>query len=164
MSNAERRLSELGFQLPRPAVLPPGVRIPFSWVRVHGSRAFASGHGPLAPDGTMAGPVGQVPSEVSLEQAQSAGVLALLSMLSSLKQAIGSLDRIDAWLTVTGFVNAAPDFELTTMVLNPASELLLEVFGPEVGAHARTAVGYSTLPFRLPVVISAELEIAGATA
>jgi enamine deaminase RidA (YjgF/YER057c/UK114 family) len=110
----------------------------------------------------MAGPVGQVPSEVSLEQAQHAGVLALLSMLASLKQAIGSLDRIAAWLTITGFVNASPDFGLTTLVLNPASEIVLDLFGPDTGAHARTSVGYSTLPFRLPVVISAELEVAHA--
>jgi hypothetical protein len=60
---------------------------------------------------------------------------------------------------VTGFVNAAPEFAGTTLVINPASDLILDIFGPETGAHARTAVGYATLPFRLPVVLSAELAI-----
>ena len=138
---------------------PPGVEVPFRWVRVHGDRAFASGHGALNPDGTIATPVGQVPTEVSLEHAQQAAVGALLSMVSSLRETLGDLDRIEAWLTLTGLVNAAPDFGLTTLVVNPASALLLEVFGTEVGAHARTAVGYSTLPFRMPVVLAAELAV-----
>jgi len=60
---------------------------------------------------------------------------------------------------VTGLVNAAPEFAGTTLVVNPASQLLLDIFGREIGAHARTAVGYTTLPFRMPVVLAAELAI-----
>ena len=100
-----------------------------------------------------------MPTEVSLEQAQQAATGAALSVLSTSRGALGDLDRIAAWLTLTGFVNAAPEFPSTTLVLNPASELILDIFGPAIGAHARTAVGYSTLPFRMPVVISAELAI-----
>jgi enamine deaminase RidA (YjgF/YER057c/UK114 family) len=111
--------------------LPPGVTIPFSWVRVRGNRAFISGHGALTPDGAPAGPFGRVPGEVSLEQAQASARLATLAMLASLKAAIGDLDRVVAWLTVDGFVNADPGYAQTTQVLNPCSELLTAVYGPE---------------------------------
>jgi hypothetical protein len=62
---------------------------------------------------------------------------------------------------LSGFVNAAPEFPLTTAVINAYSEVVLEVFGPEIGAHARTAMGVATTPFRLPVIVAAELEIDG---
>jgi enamine deaminase RidA (YjgF/YER057c/UK114 family) len=162
MSNAEDRLGSLGLSLPGPMQLPPGVTIPFSWVRVRGNRAFLSGHGALAPDGAPAGPFGRVPGEVSVEQAQESARLSTLAMLASLKEAIGDLDRVVAWLTVNGFVNADPGYAQTTQVLNPCSELLTAVYGPDVGAHARTAIGVASLPLNLPVVISAEVEVSGA--
>jgi enamine deaminase RidA (YjgF/YER057c/UK114 family) len=153
------RLDELGLTLPPQPKAPPGVSLPFQWIRIHDQRAFASGHGALSSDGTIAQPTGQVPGEVTVEQAQHAAAGALLSMLSTLRGALGDLDRIDAWLTLTGLVNAAPQFAGTTLVVNPASELLLDIFGRQIGAHARTAVGYTTLPFRMPVVLAAELAI-----
>ena len=149
----------LSGSLPPLPKAPSGVTLPFQWIRVHGDRAFASGQGALSADGSLSETIGQVPTEVSLEQAQQAATGAALSVLSTLRGALGDLDRIAAWLTLTGFVNAAPEFPSTTLVLNPASELILDIFGPAIGAHARTAVGYSTLPFRMPVVISAELAI-----
>ena len=159
MGSIDDRLAERGLVLPPQPKAPSGVTLPFQWIRVHGDRAFASGHGALSADGSLSETVGQVPTEVSLEQAQQAATGAALSVLSTLRGALGDLDRIAAWLTLTGFVNAAPEFPSTTLVLNPASELILDIFGPAIGAHARTAVGYSTLPFRMPVVISAELAI-----
>ena len=159
METIEMRLDELGLKLPPEPQAPPGVVLPFEWIRIHGDRAFASGHGSLSSDGGIAQPTGQVPGEVTVEQAQHAAVGALLSMLSTLRGALGVLDRIDAWLTLTGLVNAAPEFGGTTLVVNPASELLLDIFGRKIGAHARTAVGYTTLPFRMPVVLAAELAI-----
>ena len=124
-----------------------------------GKRAFVSGHGPLALDGTPAGPFGKVPSEVPLEAAQTSARLTALAVLTSLKEAIGDLDRIVAWGIVNGFVNADPGYELTTLVLNPFSDLILELFGPEIGAHARTAIGVATVPLNLPLVVSAEVEL-----
>ena len=159
MGSIDTRLDNLGLTLPPQPQAPSGVTVPFRWIRIYGNRAFASGHGALSSNGSIALPAGQVPTEVTVDQAQLAAVGALLSMLSTLRSALGDLDRIAAWLTITGFVNAATDFEGTTVVLNPASELLLDIFGPETGAHARTAVGYTTLPFRMPVVLSAELAI-----
>lgn len=155
----ERRLDDLGLVLPSATRLPPGVTISFEWVRVHDRRAYVSGHGPLAEDGTPAGPFGKVPSEVSLEEAQRSARLAALAVLASLRAAIGDLDRISAWTTVDGFVNADPGYAQTTSVLNPFSDVLLEVFGPDVGAHARTAIGVAAVPLDLPLVVSAQVEL-----
>jgi enamine deaminase RidA (YjgF/YER057c/UK114 family) len=157
----ESRLKELGLRLPAEPQLPPGVTTPFDWVRVCGHRAFVSGHGPLAEDGTFAGPFGKVPSEVSLEDAQRSAGLTALAVMAALKTAIGDLDRISAWGMVNGFVNADPGYAQTTLVLNPFSDLILDVFGPEVGAHARTAIGVSTVPLNLPLVVAAEVELSG---
>jgi enamine deaminase RidA (YjgF/YER057c/UK114 family) len=155
----EQRLDELGLSLPGEARLPPSVVIPFQWVRVRGERVFVSGHGALASDGTPAGPFGKVPSEVSLEAAQVSARLATLAILASLKAALRDLDRVAAWVMVNGFVNADPGYPQTTLVMNPCSELILDVYGSEVGGHARTAIGVSSVPLNLPVVISAEIEI-----
>ena len=80
-------------------------------------------------------------------------------MLGSLKRSLGDLDRIAAWLVVSGMVNVAPGFTQTTNVINGCSDLLLEVFGPEVGKHARTAIGMAQLPLNLPVIIAGEVAV-----
>lgn len=158
-SSIEERLKDLGLVLPAASKLPPGLTIPFEWVRVRGRRAFVSGHGPLAEDGTPAAPFGKVPSEVSLDQAQTSAKLTALAVIAALKNALGDLDRISAWTVVNGFVNADPGYGQTTLVLNPFSEVILEVFGRDVGAHARTAIGVATVPLNLPLVVSAEVEL-----
>jgi YjgF/chorismate_mutase-like, putative endoribonuclease len=155
----ETRLNELGLTLPASPKLPPGVTISFEWVRVRGKRAFVSGLGPLAPDGSFAGPFGKVPSEVPLEAAQESARLTALAVIAGLQEAIGDLDRIAGWAMVNGFVNADPGFAQTTLVLNPFSDLVLDVFGPDIGAHARTAIGVATAPLNLPLVVSAEVEL-----
>ena len=163
MGTIERRLAELGLTLPAPVQLPPGVEIPFRWVRVRGNRAFVSGHGALTADGAPCGPFGKVPSEVSLEAAQDSARLATLAILATLQGELGGLDRVAAWLTVSGFVNADPGYAQTTMVMNPFSELIVDLYGPDAGAHARSAIGVGALPMNLPVIIAAEVEIADAT-
>jgi enamine deaminase RidA (YjgF/YER057c/UK114 family) len=82
-----------------------------------------------------------------------------LALLGSLRRAVGDLDRVQAWAVVNGFVNADAGYDRTTAVLNPLSDLLLDVFGDR-GRHARTAIGVSALPMNLPVVVSAEVLIA----
>ncbi len=138
--------------------MPAGVVTTFSWVRVSGNRVLVSGHGALNPDGTPAGPFGRVPQEVTLEHAQQSARSAALAVIASVQQRVGDLDRIEAWLTVTGFVNAVPGYTQTTAVLNAFSEIVLQVFGPVVGEHARTAIGAVALPLNLPVVVAAELQ------
>ncbi len=160
MARVEERLTRLGLQLPGVVQVPPDITIPFEWVRVHGDRAFASGHGAISANGTPLGPFGKVPSRVSLEDAQESARAAILAMLASLKQAIGDLDRISAWLMVFGNVNADPGYAQTTLVLNPVSELLIKLFGATVGAHARTAIGMAALPLDYPVIIAAEVQLA----
>lgn len=155
--SAEERLSERGHVLPEEPQLPPGTSIPFQWVRVVGTRCLISGHGALDAHGVPAGPFGRVPSEVSLEEAQASAKVAALAALASLRRTVGSLDRVQAWLVVNGYVNADDGYPQTTAVLNPVSELILDLFGPDVGAHARTAIGAPALPLNLPVVFSAEV-------
>jgi enamine deaminase RidA (YjgF/YER057c/UK114 family) len=155
----EGRLTELGLVLPEPMRLPTGVRLPFSFVRVRGTRALVAGHGPLTPDGSTAGPFGKVPVDVSPEQAYQSARLVGLSMLASLKRELGDLDRVTAWLRVFGMVNCTPDFNAQPGVINGCSDLLLELWGPDAGQHARSAVGMAALPFNIPVEIEAEVEI-----
>lgn len=159
MPTPEQRLVELGLVLPAPLQLPPGVTLPFPWVRVVGTRAFISGHGPTEADGRLAMPLGKVGAEVSEAQAQRAARLTGLAILGSLQRELGSLSRIAAWTRVFGMVNSAPGFTRQPAVINGFSELILGVFGPVPGAHARSAVGMAELPFGIPVEIEGEVEL-----
>jgi len=159
MPRIEERLAALGLVLPAPMRPPAGIVFPFRFVRIVGTRAFVSGHGPQDADGSIAGPLGKVGQELSLEQGYAAARLTALAILGSLARALGDLDRITAWVRVFGMVNSAPGFAQQPAVINGFSDLILEVFGSEVGAHARSAVGMAELPFRIPVEIEAEVEI-----
>lgn len=157
--HVEQKLAELGLTLPEPLHTPPGVELPFPWVRVHRGRAFISGHGPTNADGTLAGPLGKVGADVTAEQAYEAARLTALAMFGSLKRALGGLDRVTAWLRVFGMANTAPGFAATPPVINGFSDLVLAVWGPGAGSHARSAVGLAELPFGIPVEIEAEVAI-----
>ena len=85
--------------------------------------------------------------------------LVALSILGSLERAIGDLDRVRAWTRVFGMVNSAPGFNMQPSVINGFSNLILELYGPERGAHARSAVGLAALPFDIPVEIEGEVEL-----
>jgi enamine deaminase RidA (YjgF/YER057c/UK114 family) len=162
MSNIEQRLRSLGLALPAPLQLPPGAVLPFPWVRVAGDRAFISGHGPTHADGSLAQPLGKVGAEVSVEQAYVAARLTGLAMLGSLQRELGNLDRIACWLRVFGMVNSAPGFNRQPAVINGFTDLIVEVFGPGKGAHARSAVGMAELPFGIPVEIEGEVLLGAA--
>ena len=153
------RLTERGLSLPPPVVVPAGVILPFRSVRIIGSRAIVSGHGAQNADGTVAPPFGKVGGDVSIEQGYEAARLTALSILGSLERELGDLDRIKAWGRVFGMVACAPGFDRQPAVINGFSDLILDVFGPEIGAHARSAVGMAELPFGIPVEIEAEVEI-----
>ena len=160
MSEIEQRLSDLGIRLPNPFVLPAGMVLPFAWVNVRGDRVFISGHGPQQDDGSPAGPFGPVGSSVTVEEARESARKVGISMLASLKRALGSLDRITGWCRVHGMVNCVPEFSATPAVMNGFTDLIHDVFGPDIGRHARTAVGVVGLPFNFPVEIEAEVTIA----
>jgi len=167
ISNARRRivsavadrLAELGLALPAPLAPPPGVLLPFSPVLLRGDRAIVSGHGPQHVDGSLAGPFGKVGTDVTPQQAYTSARLVALSILASLDRTLGELDRITGFVRVFGMVNAAAGFTALPGVINGFSDLVLEVFGPEVGAHARSAVGVAELPFSIPVEIECEVAI-----
>jgi enamine deaminase RidA (YjgF/YER057c/UK114 family) len=159
MAKIEARLSALGLVLPPPVSPPPGVVLPFQFVRLRGNRAFVSGHGPQNADGSIAAPLGKLGRELTVEQGYAAARLTALSMLASLQRALGDLDRIGAWLRVFGMVNSAAGFTRQPSVINGFSELILELYGADVGAHSRSAVGMVELPFGIPVEIEAEVEL-----
>lgn len=158
MARIAQRLADSGLVLPPAVTPPPGVVLPFRFVRIVGRRALISGHGPLNADGTIAAPLGKLGRELSVEQGYIAARLTALAMLGSLQRALGDLDRITAWTRVFGMVACAPGFDKQPAVINGFSDLILEVFGPDIGAHSRSAVGMAELPFNIPVEIEGEVE------
>ena len=157
MSRIEAKLKELGLVLPPPMQAPGGITLPFPWVNVRGERAFVSGHAPQNADGSLAGPFGKVGAELTLDQGKELARKVGLSILGSLQRELGTLDRIAGWARVFGMVNSAPGFDRHPAVINGFSELILAVFGPEIGRHARSAVGLAALPFNIGVEIEAEV-------
>jgi enamine deaminase RidA (YjgF/YER057c/UK114 family) len=159
MAKIEARLAALGLVLPPAFAPPPGVILPFVNVRLIGDRGIIAGHGPQSPDGSLAQPLGKVGRELTPEQGYAAAKLTALSMLGSLQRALGDLDRIAQWVRIFGMVNSAPGFVRQPAVINGFSELILELWGAEAGAHARSAVGMAELPFGMPVEIEGEVLI-----
>jgi enamine deaminase RidA (YjgF/YER057c/UK114 family) len=155
----ELRLAELGLELPQPLKTTAGLELPFPWVRLWPGRAFVSGHGPLQPDGSLTPATGKVGVDVTEEHAYHAARLTGLAILASLHRALGDLDRVTGWLRVFGMVNTAPGFTRTPAVINGFSDLILELWGPDAGAHARSAIGVAELPFNIPVEIEAEVAV-----
>jgi enamine deaminase RidA (YjgF/YER057c/UK114 family) len=156
MRQIEHKLAALGLTLPRPFSAPPGVEFKFDLVRVSGGLAYVSGHGPL--DGSDVLVKGKVGADVSAEQGYEAARLTALSVLTSLKQELGGLDRVTGWVKLLGLVNCAPGFSGTPGVINGFSDLILELWG-EQGRHARSAIGAGELPFDIPVEVEAIVEI-----
>jgi enamine deaminase RidA (YjgF/YER057c/UK114 family) len=159
MSEINSKLAAMGLQLPAPIKLPEGMVLPFSFVRVRGNLAYVAGHVALEPDGAIAQPLGKVGAEVSEEQGYQAARGTALAILSSLERELGDLDRVTTWLRAFGMVNTAPGFNRYPPVINGFSDLIIELYGPERGGHARSAVGMAGLPFGAPVEIEAEVEI-----
>ena len=157
MSAIENRLQELGLALPAPVQAPPGVELPFESVRLLGGLAYVSGHGPFDGDRLLV--TGRVGAEVSVEQAYDAARATGLSMLASLKLALGDLDRVTSWVKVLGFVRCGPGFDATPAVINGFSDLLLALWG-DAGRHARSAIGAGELPFGMPVEVEAIVAVA----
>ena len=160
MSRIDAKLKELGLTLPPPMQVPGGMALPFPWVNVRGDRVIISGHGPQSPDGSLAGPLGKVGVDVTLDEGYKLARKVGLSMLGSLQRELGALDRIAGWARVFGMVNSAPGFDRHPAVINGFSDLILAVFGPEIGRHARSAIGVARLPFNIAVEIEAEVLLA----
>lgn len=149
---AEARIAELKLVLP-PAPKPVATYVPCVQVR---ELVYVSGHGPLRPDKTMA--TGRVGDEITEEQGKEAARIVGLAVLASLKNYLGSLDRVVRLVKVLGMVNAAPDFKNHPQVINGFSDLMVEVFG-ETGKGARSAVGMGSLPGNISVEVEAIFEV-----
>src|SRR5438105_4910196 len=140
-STPEKRLAELGIQLPAPLLVAGSYRP----TRRHGDTIYVAGHVSLRLD--HSGPIaGKVGNDVTLEQAREAARACALHMLSSVRASIGSLDHVTAILKVFGMVNVAPGFSELAQVLDGCTDQLIDVFGEEIGTPARAAVGMAGLP------------------
>ena len=142
----DEKLKSLGITLPVPPK-PAGSYIP---VVISGNLAFVSGQIPMQ-DGKVAF-TGKVPTEKTVEDAQSAARICAINILAQLRANLGSLDRITKIIRVSGFVNSASDFTEHPKIINAASDLFFEIFG-EKGKHSRIAVGVSSLPLNSTVEI-----------
>lgn len=160
----EQKLADMGLVLPAPGSYKPSVEGPPIPVLVRGNMAYVSGHSARNADGTSYGCKGVIPTEVTPEEGHEAARLTALTILSELKQAIGDLDRIRAWLNVIGFVHCAPDFARTSYVISGFSDFIIDLFGPEIGTHARSTPGAASLAGNACVIITATVELDGHSA
>lgn len=150
-----QRMAEREIVLP-PPVSPRGLYIP---ALVDGHYLRLSAHGPLSADSASGfSHVGKVGTDFTVPEARQAARIAGLNLLASAVSALGSLDSIERIVSVTGYVNASPDFAEHATVLDGASDLLLDVFGVR-GTHVRSAVGVASLPFGIPLVVELVAEL-----
>jgi len=150
--SAERRLGELGIDLPPPR--PASAN--FVRTKQVGNILYVSGHGPSRQDGSRV--TGKVGSDLTLDEGYQAARLVGIGILSTVRNALGSLDRVRQVVKAFGMVNSAPGFDQQADVLNGFSNLMVEVFG-EGGRHARTAVGVSELPRGISVDVEVVIEV-----
>ncbi len=150
-NSAEERLKEKNIILPTPA-MPVANYV--GAVRA-GNLLFVSGHGPI----TLAGPMGKVGKDLTLEQGYQVAREVGLNLLATTRASLGSLDKVKRAVKVLGMVNSAPGFTAQPKVINGASDLFVEIFGEAIGKHARSAVGVAELPFGIPVEIEMILEV-----
>jgi enamine deaminase RidA (YjgF/YER057c/UK114 family) len=150
--SAEARLKELGMVLPALAK-PVANYVPY---RIVGNVLYLSGQGPRDENGNMLS--GKLGAEISIEEGYRRARLVGLGLLAAMRDALGSLDRVDYIVKLLGMVNATPDFNDPPKVINGCSDLFVDVFG-EAGRHARSAVGHVTLPNQISVEIEAIVAI-----
>lgn len=150
---AEQQLLSLGLTLP-PAPSPLGVYKPFLVV---GNLVYVSGHGPVNPDRSLI--KGRIGKDMDQEAGKMAAQQVGLTILSTLKANLESLDKIKRVVKVLGMVNCVPEFEKHPYVINGCSELFAKIWGDD-GIGVRSAVGMGSLPDNIPVEIEAIFELA----
>ncbi len=154
MATAEQRLQELKIVLPPPpkpvAKYKPTVQV--------GNLLYVSGHGPAKYEGqTML--LGKLGSKLSIEQGKESARLVGINILSTVRAALGSLNRVKRLVKTLGMVNAAPDFHEHPTVINGFSEFMAQIFGDDAGVGSRSAVGMGSLPGDIPVEIECMFEV-----
>ncbi len=155
MSTPEKRLQELGITLPPPpksiAKYKPTVQV--------GNMLYVSGHGPAKIEGKPVPLLGKLGTKLNLEQGKESARLVGISILATVRSALGSLDKIQRLVKTLGMVNSAPDFLDQPLVINGFSELMAQVFGEDAGVGARIAVGMGALPGDIPVEVECIFEL-----
>jgi enamine deaminase RidA (YjgF/YER057c/UK114 family) len=146
--NVEKKLQSLGIEL---HVLPPCDH-PIERSKRSGNLLFVSGHGSKKT-------LGKVGDTLTVEEGYEAAREACIHCLESIRMACGDLDNVANFVKVLGMVNAAPDFTKHPVVINGVSDLLIEAFGQEIGSHARSAVGMSSLPGNIAVEVEMIVEL-----
>mgnify|MGYP001031794192 CR=1 FL=1 len=152
MNDREQRLIDLGYPIERST--PEGVLV--DAVVVMGSIVYASGQVPF--DGDVLVSKGKVPSQVDVAEAGRAAALCAANVLRAVSKSLGSLDAVERVARITGYVNSDPDFTEQHVVINGASQLVLDVFG-QAGRHARTALGMAQLPLGASVEVEMILQL-----
>lgn len=150
---ADERFAQLNLNLP-PAPKPLGVYKPFL---IDGKYLYLSGHGPVQDDKSLI--IGRIGETLNQEQGKLAARQVGLTILSTLKTNLGSLDKVKRVIKVLGMVNCTPDFEKHPYIINGCSELFAQVWGDENGIGTRSAVGFGSLPDNIPVEIEALMEL-----
>ena len=153
MASPEERLKEMGITLPT----PPKPMAKYKPTVLVGNMLYVSGHGPAKGDpALMAGKVGD---KLTLEQGKEAAKLVGVNILATVKNALGSLDRVKRLVKTLGMVNATPDYRDQPLVINGFSEFMAQVFGDDAGVGARSAVGMGSLPGDIPVEVECIFEV-----
>jgi len=152
-SQVAARLADLGLAIPRPQVVPAGVRLTYNRIARFHDVAYIAGHGPTDGEG-WGSPLGPVGRDVTVAEAVAAAQLTALNVLGTIERELGGLDTIACWLKINGYVNAVDGFTEHATVINGFSDLVVELYGHE-SLGARTSVGVPHLPFGMPVEIDA---------
>ena len=150
---ADERFELLGLQLP-PAPAPAGVYKP---CLVEGKMLYVSGDGPVKEDKSLMW--GRIGADIDIEEGKIAARQVGLTILATIKQNIGSLDKIKRVIKVLGMVNSTSDFTKHPYVINGCSELFAAIWGDDNGVGVRSAVGFGSLPGNIPVEIEALFEL-----
>lgn len=159
MSVIESKLAAMGYALPPPFIFPKANRR--GAVR-SGNVLFVSGHGLALPALPGVRQTGKIGADMTESEGYATARAVGLTILATLKQELGDLDRVIQVVRLFGMVNCTPDFAGMPQVIDGASDLFYELYGPEVGCHARSAVGMAALPRGIAVEINGEFEVATA--
>jgi enamine deaminase RidA (YjgF/YER057c/UK114 family) len=149
----EKAFAQTGLSLP-PAPQPLGVYKPYL---IDGKYLYVSGHGPVQDDKSLI--IGRVGADMDMEQGKLAARQVGLTILSTIRTNLGSLDRVKRVIKVLGMVNCTADFGRHPYIINGCSELFAAVWGPDQGIGVRSAVGMGSLPDNIPVEIEALFEL-----
>lgn len=153
MYNADEQFEKLGLTLP-PAPAPKGVYKPYV---IDGKYLYLSGHGPVQDDASLI--IGRIGRDIDAEAGKNSARQVGLTMLSTIKTNLGSLNKVKRVIKVLGMVNCSSDFEQHPYIINGCSELFAAVWGQENGIGTRSAVGFGSLPDNIPVEIEALFEL-----